>query len=76
MIGLNLSIELKDKASVGVLHPGFVETGMTAPLGFKAGAGGIIDTTASAAGIIARIDGLHPERSGVACDYAGEMFAW
>jgi len=76
MVGLNLSIELKDKASVAVLHPGFVETGMTAPLGFKAGTGGIIDTETSAKGIIARVDGLHPERTGVACDHAGEFFAW
>lgn len=76
MVGLNLSIDLKDKASVAVVHPGFVETDMTGPLGFKAGAGGIIDTATSAEGIIARIDGLHPERSGVACDHAGEFFAW
>jgi len=76
MAGLNLSMELKGKASVAVLHPGFVETGMTEPLGFKAGTGGIIDTATSAKGIIERLDGLHAERSGVACDHAGELFAW
>jgi len=76
MVGLNLSIELKGKASVGVIHPGFVETGMTKPLGFQSGDGGIIDTATSAKGIIARIDGLHAERTGVACDYTGEEFAW
>jgi len=76
MVGKNLSIELKGKASVMVVHPGFVETGMTAPLGFKAGEGGIIDTATSAQGIIKRLERLHLARSGVACDHAGELFAF
>jgi NAD(P)-dependent dehydrogenase (short-subunit alcohol dehydrogenase family) len=77
MVGLNLSIELKEKKhSVAVVHPGFVETGMTAPLGFKAGTGGIIDTVTSAGSIILRADGLHLERTGVACEYSNTLFDW
>lgn len=49
---------------------------MTTPLGFKAGEGGTIDTATSAKGIIERVDGLHKERTGIACDYSGEPFAW
>merc|ERR1711988_1950129 len=42
--------------------------------GFKAGEGGIIDTATSARGIIARIDELNENNSGMSCDYAGTPF--
>lgn len=43
--------------AVGLIHPGMVETEMTAVFGAKAGQGDCISPAESAAGIIARIEG-------------------
>ena len=54
---------------VTVLHPGFVRTGMT-------GGNGLVDTSESAAGLIARIDGLNAENSGSFWHMNGEELPW
>ena len=54
---------------VTVLHPSFVRTGMT-------GGNGLVDTSESAAGLIARIDGLNAENSGSFWHMNGEELPW
>ena len=50
---MSLAIDLKKVGvAVGIVHPGMVETGMTAGFGAKAGVGSTIDTTTSAAGCL------------------------
>jgi NAD(P)-dependent dehydrogenase (short-subunit alcohol dehydrogenase family) len=54
---------------VAVLHPGFVRTGMT-------GGNGLVDAPESAAGLIARIDGLTAENSGTFWHMNGDVLPW
>ena len=68
--GKSLALDLqRDGISVAILHPGFVRTGMT-------GGNGLIDAPESAAGLLARIDGLNLENSGTFWHMNGEVLPW
>jgi NAD(P)-dependent dehydrogenase (short-subunit alcohol dehydrogenase family) len=64
-IAVNLAVELKPKGvAVGAYHPGWVQTSMGGP-------GADIPATASAAGLVARIDALTVATTGVFQNYDG-----
>jgi NAD(P)-dependent dehydrogenase (short-subunit alcohol dehydrogenase family) len=68
--GANLAHELAPRGVlVAVLHPGFVRTGMT-------GGAGNVDPSASATGLIARLDELDGERSGRFFHADGSELPW
>ncbi len=65
----SLSLDLKDQVSIGILHPGFVQTGMTNGRG---------DMTASQSArlLMARIQDLGPHNSGQFLHANGEVLPW
>jgi NAD(P)-dependent dehydrogenase (short-subunit alcohol dehydrogenase family) len=68
--GVSLARDLADRGiAVILLHPGFVRTSLT-------GGRGYIDTTESVTGLLARIEELTLETSGVFKHYAGETLPW
>ena len=68
-LGANFAAELKPKGvAVGVYHPGWVKTDM-------GGAGADITPSASAAGLVDRIERLSLATTGVFEDYAGTAIA-
>lgn len=70
MAGKSLALDLSaDGIAVGVLHPGFVRTGMT-------GGAGMIDTKESATGLVARIDELSLDNTGSFWHTNGELLQW
>lgn len=70
MAGVSLAHDLKDDGvAVMLVHPGFVRTEMT-------GGNGMIDAQDSAAGILARIDGLTLEKTGTFWHQNGEALPW
>ena len=70
MAGKSLALDLSsDGIAVGVLHPGFVRTGMT-------GGAGLIDPQESASGLVARIDELSLDNTGTFWHSNGELLQW
>lgn len=70
MAGVSLAHDLKgDGVAVMLVHPGFVRTEMT-------GGNGMITAEESAAGILARIDGLTLEKTGTFWHQNGEALPW
>jgi NAD(P)-dependent dehydrogenase (short-subunit alcohol dehydrogenase family) len=70
MAGASLAVDLAPRGiSVGLLHPGFVRTGMT-------GHNGLVDTNESAAGLVDRIDELSAHNSGSFYHANGERLPW
>jgi NAD(P)-dependent dehydrogenase (short-subunit alcohol dehydrogenase family) len=70
MAGRSLAVDLKPRGiAVGLLHPGYVRTGMTGHSGF-------CDPDEAAAGLVARIDELSPETSGGFWHANGETLPW
>jgi NAD(P)-dependent dehydrogenase (short-subunit alcohol dehydrogenase family) len=68
--GISLAHELKDRRiAVGLLHPGYVRTGMT-------GNTGHVDADEAAAMLIERIDELDMESSGTFRHANGETLPW
>lgn len=70
MVGRNLAHDLEPKGvAVGLLHPGYVQTGMT-------GNSGHIGPDEAAAGLIERMDALTLETSGGFWHQNGESLPW
>ena len=70
MAGRSLSVDLgKEGMSVALLHPGYVRTRMT-------GGNGLIDVDESVEGLIAIIDRLGPENTGLFWHTNGEVLPW
>jgi NAD(P)-dependent dehydrogenase (short-subunit alcohol dehydrogenase family) len=70
MAGASLAVDLKPRGiAVGLLHPGYVRTGMTGHSGF-------IDAEESAAGLVRRIDELSLETTGSFRHANGETLPW
>jgi NAD(P)-dependent dehydrogenase (short-subunit alcohol dehydrogenase family) len=70
MAGVSLSHDLKTQGiAVAILHPGWVRTDMT-------GGTGLVDALESAAGLIARMDGLNLENSGTFWHMNGDVLPW
>ncbi|MEM8605485.1 MAG: SDR family oxidoreductase [Myxococcota bacterium] len=70
MAGRSLSLDLKPRGiSVGILHPGWVKTDMTAGQG-------LIDAATSAESLIGLVDELTLERSGEFVHQNGEALPW
>ena len=70
MAGTSLAVDLKPKGiAVALLHPGYVRTDMT-------GGNGLVDTSHSAKGLLARIDELNLENSGTFWHAEGEQLPW
>ena len=70
MAGVNLSIDLKPRGiAVFLLHPGYVQTGLTGGLGD-------VMPDASARGLIERIDALGLEDTGTFWHAQGEQLPW
>jgi len=68
--GMSLAQDLRPRGiSVALLHPGYVRTDMT-------GGNGFIDTDVSAKGLLARIDQLNIENTGVFWHANGEELPW
>jgi NAD(P)-dependent dehydrogenase (short-subunit alcohol dehydrogenase family) len=68
--GVSLAHDLKERGiAVGILHPGFVRTGMTGNEGF-------IDPPEAARGLLARIDELTLATSGGFWHSNGERLPW
>ncbi len=68
--GVSLAHDLKERGiAVGLLHPGYVRTGMT-------GNTGHIDPEEAAAGLIERIDELNMDRTGSFRHANGEDLPW
>ena len=68
--GTSLAQDLKSQGiAVALIHPGYVQTGMT-------GHQGQIDTTTSAQGILARIEGLNLENTGSFWHVNGDLLPW
>lgn len=68
--GVSLAHELKDRdIAVGLLHPGYVRTGMT-------GHEGHVDPEEAAAGLVERIDELSMETTGSFRHANGEDLPW
>jgi len=68
--GVSLAHELKDRGiAVGLLHPGYVRTGMT-------GHQGHIEPDEAAAGLVERIDELSMETTGSFRHANGEALPW
>jgi NAD(P)-dependent dehydrogenase (short-subunit alcohol dehydrogenase family) len=72
--GMSLSIDLnKRNSSVGIFHPGYVVTYMTAA---SAGAPNMISTTESVTGMIAGIDKMDLQNSGTFWHTNGQVLPW
>ena len=70
MAGVNLSIDLKPRGiGVFLLHPGYVQTGLTG------GAGDILPEEA-ARGLVAQIDRLSLDETGTFWHASGEQLPW
>ena len=70
MAGVSLAHDLRAHGvAVGILHPGFVRTGMT---GFQ----GLVDPPESARGLIQRMDELTLQTSGGFWHFEGERLPW
>ena len=70
MAGVSLAHDLAGRGiAVGILHPGFVRTGMT-------GHQGLVDPPESARGLIERMDELLLETSGGFWHFEGERLPW
>lgn len=70
MAGTSLAVDLKPKGiAVGLLHPGYVQTEMT-------GHQGLVDTSHSATGLLARIEELNLENSGSFWHAEGDKLPW
>ena len=70
MAGRSLSVDLKGRGiSVALLHPGWVRTDMTS-------GSGLIDATESAQGLIAIMDRLNLEQTGLFWHTNGEILPW
>lgn len=70
MAAMSMSHDLKQqKIAVGLLHPGFVRTGMTS-------GNGNVDPDQSAKNLLARIDGLSLENSGSFWHAEGQILPW
>lgn len=70
MAGVSLAHDLKEQsAAVAILHPGYVKTDMT-------NNNGMITTTESVTGLLARLDGLTLENSGTFWHTNGEELPW
>ena len=70
MAGVSLAHDLRERGiAVGILHPGFVRTGMT---GFQ----GLVDPPESARGLIQRMDELTLQTSGGFWHFEGERLPW
>ena len=70
MAGVSLARDLAGSGiAVALLHPGFVRTDMT-------GGNGLIDTSESAEGLLARIDELSMETSGGFWHTNGDLLPW
>ncbi len=70
MAGVSLAHDLKGQGiAVGILHPGFVRTGMT---GYQ----GLVDPPESARGLIRRMDELSMDTSGGFWHFEGERLPW
>ncbi|MCP4934954.1 MAG: SDR family oxidoreductase [bacterium] len=70
MAGRSLSVDLKDRGiSVAMLHPGWVRTDMT-------GGNGLIDAPESAQGLIAIMDRLDVDQTGLFWHTNGEILVW
>lgn len=70
MIGKCLSLDLKDQGvAVAILHPGYVRTEMTNNNGF-------IDPNEAAEGLIARMDELTIQKTGIYVHSSGEELPW
>ncbi|MFC3096077.1 SDR family oxidoreductase [Alteromonas sediminis] len=70
MVGKCLSIDLAaDGIAVALLHPGYVRTEMT-------NGNGLIEPDESASGLIARMDDLSLETSGIFIHSSGEVLPW
>ena len=70
MAGSSLAVDLAPRGiAVGLLHPGFVRTGMT-------GHNGLVDTDESAAGLVDRIDALSAQSTGSFHHANGEELPW
>ena len=70
MAGVSLSHDLEPRGiAVGILHPGFVRTGMT-------GHQGLVDPPESASGLIQRMDELTMDNSGSFWHFEGERLPW
>ncbi len=68
--GRSLAVDLAGEGiAVGLLHPGWVKTDMTAN-------SGLVDTDTSAAGLIARFDALGPDNTGTFWHMSGEPLPW
>ena len=68
--GKSLSVDLKPQGiAVGILHPGWVRTDMTAH-------GGLMDTDEAASGLLARMDELNLENSGTFWHSNGDLLPW
>jgi NAD(P)-dependent dehydrogenase (short-subunit alcohol dehydrogenase family) len=68
--GKSLAIDLKPQGiSVAILHPGWVKTAMT-------GHGGLIETTESVSGLIARMNHLTLDNTGGFWHTNGEKLPW
>merc|ERR1719336_1041730 len=77
MFGKSLSVELKEAGiPVAIIHPGMVETDMTAVFGAKAGQGDCVSVETSAKGIIAAMDGLTLENTGTFQHAKGVTLPW
>lgn len=68
--GKSLALDLRPRGiAVGLLHPGWVRTDMTSH-------NGLVDAAESAAGLIARMDGLTLETSGTFWHMNGQQLPW
>jgi NAD(P)-dependent dehydrogenase (short-subunit alcohol dehydrogenase family) len=68
MVGLSKDWA-KDGISVGIFHPGWVQTDM-------GGKGAPVTPEQSVSGLRQRIAELNPKNSGTYCDYTGKEIAW
>lgn len=77
MFGKSLSVDLKEKGvAVAIIHPGLVETDMTARWGVKAGVGPAVSTESSAQGLLQRMKELDMSNTGSFWHMKGEQLPW
>ncbi|KAK3307361.1 uncharacterized protein B0T15DRAFT_174735 [Chaetomium strumarium] len=72
-----VSVELKGRLLVGIIHPGWVQTGLGQALASAVGFGEPPTTPEqSAKAVVEQIDNLTPEKSGQFLKYNGEQLPW